>query len=288
MVEVDPGSSLTTVPVPLPSCPTRSGIQRPTAASGPRVKPGMTLATSQPAFPPGLRTHYAPLEHFPVLAAIPPAGVVSAAQAPPAPERGRCPPIGGVPFTMEETGMARTPSPSDPVALEDFGNDDSSRWAQIARRYRAPLTGFFATRVRNPSDVDDLVQDVFVQLIRRAEGGPIEHVEQYLFQVAANVLRDQGRRRQVRHADEHDAYDEDLHALATEISPERVLLGEESLARVTEALSTLPERTRDVFLLRALERCKFGDIARMLGVSKSTVEKEMARAMAHLNDHLGR
>ena len=104
----------------------------------------MTLATSQPAFPPGLRTHYAPLEHFPVLAAIPPAGVVSAAQAPPAPERGRCPPIGGVPFTMEETGMARTPSPSDPVALEDFGNDDSSRWAQIARRYRAPLTGFFA------------------------------------------------------------------------------------------------------------------------------------------------
>lgn len=182
--------------------------------------------------------------------------------------------------------MARTSQPSDPVALSDFGDDDTTRWAHIASRFRGPLSGFFATRVRNPSDVDDLVQDVFVQLIRRAEGGPIEHVEQYLFQVAANVLRDQGRRRQVRHADEHDAYDEDVHVLATEISPERVLLGEESVARVTEALAGLPQRTRDVFFLRALERCKFADIARMLGVSKSTVEKEMARALAQINHHL--
>ncbi len=176
-----------------------------------------------------------------------------------------------------------TSPPGTPVALADFGEDDLSRWAHVARRYRAPLSGFFANRVRNPSDVDDLVQEVFVQLIKRARGEPIEHIEQYLFQTAANVLKDQGRRKQARHQDAHDSFDEELHALSTEISPERVLIGEESVARVAQALDQLPERTRDIFFLRALDHCKFADIARMLGVSKSTVEKEMVKAMLHLD-----
>lgn len=173
--------------------------------------------------------------------------------------------------------------PSLPTALADFGEDDLSRWDSVARRYRAALSGFFANRVRNPSDVDDLVQEVFVQLIKRARGEPIEQIEQYLFQVAANVLRDHARRKQVRHHDEHCSFDEDLHVFSTDISPERVLLGEESVARVAQALEQLPERTRDVFFLRAMDHCKFSDIARMLGVSKSTVEKEMVKAMMHLD-----
>lgn len=177
-----------------------------------------------------------------------------------------------------------TSHPTQPVALADFGEDDLSRWAHVAQRYRAPLSGFFANRVRNVADVDDLVQEVFVQLIKRARGEPIEHIEQYLFQTAANVLKDQGRRRQARQQDVHESYDEDLHALVTELSPERVLIGEESMGRVASALEQLPERTRDVFFLRALDHCKFADIARMLGVSKSTVEKEMVKAMMHL-DH---
>jgi RNA polymerase sigma factor (sigma-70 family) len=176
-----------------------------------------------------------------------------------------------------------TSRPDKPEALADFGEDDLSRWDNVARRYRVALGGFFANRVRNAADVDDLVQEVFVQLIRRGRGEPIEHIEQYLFQVAANVLRDHGRRRLVRHQDEHYSFDEDIHIFATEISPERVLLGEESLARFENALEQLPERTRDIFLLRSMERCKFADIARMLGVSKSTVEKEMVKAMMHLD-----
>lgn len=178
-----------------------------------------------------------------------------------------------------------TSHPEGPAALADFGEDDRSRWEHVARRYRAPLSGFFANRVRNPADVDDLVQEVFVQLIKRTRGEPIEHIEQYLFQTAANVLKDQGRRKQARHQDAHDSFDEDLHVLAMELSPERVVLGEESVERVARALQELPERTRDIFFLRAMDHCKFADIARMLGVSKSTVEKEMVKAMSHL-DHV--
>lgn len=157
------------------------------------------------------------------------------------------------------------------------------RWDEIARSYRAPLRGFFANRVANKADVDDLVQEVFVQLMKRTGSEPIEHVQQYLFQTAANVLRDQRRKRQVRQHDAHESYEEDLHAIASELSPERMVIGEETLARVVTALRQLPTRCQDVFFLRAMDRHPFADIARMLGVSKSTVEKDMARALMHLD-----
>lgn len=168
------------------------------------------------------------------------------------------------------------------IALAALGPDDAARWEAVALRYRAPLRGFFANRVRNPADVDDLVQEVFVQMIRRAEGEPIERVEQYLFQVAANVLRDLARRRQVRHYDAHDSFDETLHDGVSEISPERELLARESLSRLHAALRQLPERTRDIFVLRALEHYRTADVARMIGISTRAVEKHMTRALAHL------
>lgn len=173
-------------------------------------------------------------------------------------------------------------------AFVDFGEDDASRWETIARLYTMPLRGYFSKRVRNQADVDDLIQEVFVQLLRRSRGKPIERVQQYLFQVAANVLRDQGRRGQARHLDEHESYDEARHEFSTEISPERVLLGEDAIERVATALQRLPQRTQDVFFLRAIDRCKFKDIARKLGVSLSTVEKEMADAILYLHEKLNR
>ena len=86
---------------------------------------------------------------------------------------------------------------------------DAPQWKAIALRYEAPLKGFFAKRVRNAADVDDLVQEVFVRLIGRGRGQPIERIEQYLFQTAANVLRDRNRRRVAREQDAHEPLEED-------------------------------------------------------------------------------
>lgn len=175
---------------------------------------------------------------------------------------------------------------SDPVSLEDFGENDAARWAEIARQYDAPLRGFFVKRVRNQADVDDLVQAVFVQLMQRSRGKPIEHVHQYIFRVAANVLRDQHRRSQARRQDVHESYEESQHAVRSDISPERILLGQESVERLAAALEKLPERTRDIFILRGIRLCKYEDIAETLGLSKHTVLKHMSKAMKHLGRSL--
>jgi RNA polymerase sigma factor (sigma-70 family) len=63
---------------------------------------------------------------------------------------------------------------------------------------------------------------------------------------------------------------------------ERALLSEEVLQRVHAALLQLNERTRDIFILSRLEQMKYSEIAAMLAVSVSAVEKHMIKALAHL------
>ena len=75
-------------------------------------------------------------------------------------------------------------------------------------------------------------------------------------------------------------------AAVEDFSPERILLGREAYARMVEALQELPERARTIFVLNRFEELSAGEIARRLGVSVSTVEKDMMRAIAHLKARL--
>jgi RNA polymerase sigma-70 factor (ECF subfamily) len=177
----------------------------------------------------------------------------------------------------------QAPVSSKREAFADFGDDDASRWEVVARLYRSPLKRFFVNRVRNPEDAEDLVQKVFVRLIQRARGKPIEHVQRYLFQVATSVLYDERRRARVHHDAEHDMFEESEHMLRNDITPERVLLGEESVARIVAALRELPARTREIYFMRAMRHRKFIDIAARIGISKRAAQGHMARALMHLS-----
>lgn len=122
----------------------------------------------------------------------------------------------------------------------------------LAWRYAAPLARFFERRVRNHHDVPDLVQDVFLRLSALPDPTTIKLPEHYLFVTASNVLRDKVRRDTVRHADLHDEFEENLLE-GSEITPLRVLESREAITQLRGALMELPERTRDVFVLRVFE-----------------------------------
>jgi RNA polymerase sigma factor (sigma-70 family) len=141
--------------------------------------------------------------------------------------------------------------------------------------------------VQSRPDPDDLVQEVFVRLARQGNIGAIAHLDGYVFQVAANVLRDHARRWAVR-AEEVDYTVLDDDTLEGGFSPERVLLGSEALESLISALYMLPEKTRIIFTLYHFESIPQVEIARRLGMSLSTLEKHMSRANLHLLEHLGR
>lgn len=160
---------------------------------------------------------------------------------------------------------------------------ETDRIASLSTQFRPALKRFFSKRVKEQHEIDDLVQDVFVRLVRKVhvDGGQI--VAGYVFQTAQSVLNDWLRKRQVRQASAHEEIEAELPYLKDDSTPERVLVGKQNLAKATAAVLELPEVTRAIFLLRRLEGMRYSDIAKRLGMPMSTVEKHMARAVAHLD-----
>jgi len=148
----------------------------------------------------------------------------------------------------------------------------------LNRRWRPALMAFFLRRVRNPSEAEDLAQEVFVRMLKRGEDvAP----DAYIFQIAQNLLVDGMRKNRVR-----DRYKE---WVGTEVDrdldgfdPHRLAEGREQLALLTEALGELPERTRTIFILYRLENMSQDAIGTAFGISSSGVKHHVAKAMALL------
>jgi RNA polymerase sigma factor (sigma-70 family) len=151
---------------------------------------------------------------------------------------------------------------------------------------RGALTRYFARNGVDRSEIDDLIQDVFLRILKRGGTDGLENFGGYVFETAASVIKDRVRRRASRHADRHEAFDPDLHGGAA-LDAEHVLAGRQALRKTTTALMELPERTRQVFVLRRLEELSYKEISRRLGLPVSTLEKHMLRAVRHLLARVG-
>ena len=154
----------------------------------------------------------------------------------------------------------------------------------VWERHLPGLRRYFAKRVP-ASDIDDVVQEVFLRMRTHQSGAPIENLERYLFTVAASVLSDQRRRHLVRHRADHETLTDSHHPIE-ELSPERVLLDREAVGAVAAAIAELPPRTRDVFVLHRFEEMSCGAIASHLGISISGVEKHIMKALTVLRERL--
>jgi RNA polymerase sigma-70 factor (ECF subfamily) len=162
--------------------------------------------------------------------------------------------------------------------------DDAHAAATLMKRYGTAIRHFFARRVHHAADVDDLTQLVFERMLKRAELSSIANVQGYLFQVAANLLAERARLGARRRTFLEDGIPSDAAEPTEELTPERILLGREACERILMALRELPARVRAVFVLARFEEMKAQEIANRLGVSISTVEKDMRRAVERLRE----
>nr|WP_314431627.1 sigma-70 family RNA polymerase sigma factor [uncultured Brevundimonas sp.] len=164
--------------------------------------------------------------------------------------------------------------PQSGLASEDgFGG--------LTRRLRGPLFHFFLRRSASRADAEEMVQDLFVRLLRRADLLSLENIDGYVFEAAANMARDRGRYEQARGHGRHVEID-DLVAPSEAPGAEQIVAGKQRLQRMLTALNALPPRARQVVILRRFENLTYPQIARRLGISVSAVEKHMTRAMTAL------
>jgi RNA polymerase sigma factor (sigma-70 family) len=175
-------------------------------------------------------------------------------------------------------------------------NGDPSEQKQLFEgldeRFRAPLMSYFLRRVGNRQDAEDLTQETFARLVGSKTFDSEAQAPGYVFRIAANLLKDQRRRDAVRKQKPFSAFGEDVieiisNQMVEGVEPERVLIGQQSLAAVYKVLEELEERTRSVFILYRLEGMKQKEIAALLGLGLSTVEKHCMIAMTILAARCG-
>lgn len=161
---------------------------------------------------------------------------------------------------------------------------------QVIRRYRPVLMRYFVRHLRQQEDAEDMTQEVLARFVQHSKGdvAGVDNVEAYLLRMASNALRDRHRRERARHADAHVPIETILPFWGREEpSSERVYEDRAHLQRFLQALDELPPRCHQVFLLQRYDGLTYSAIAKRLGISVSAVEKNMMRALLHLDAKLG-
>ncbi|MFK4825001.1 RNA polymerase sigma factor [Paenochrobactrum sp. BZR 588] len=122
----------------------------------------------------------------------------------------------------------------------------------------------------------DLVQDVFLRLWeRRSE--PLVDEAAYLNKSVKHAIIDHIRAERVRQDLSVNILPEQYAAPVA--TPLDIVVPRDEMRHMDDVIRALPERTRHIFLLNKVHGCKYSEIAEVLGISRSAVEKHVARAM---------
>ena len=156
---------------------------------------------------------------------------------------------------------------------------DIESLAGLIERHRLEVSRFLSGHVGCADTAADLYQSIAENLLRRNPDPPIEDIRAYLFQAAKYAAFNQHRAARTRA--EFNVVVMPLLDDRDDRSPEAIAESEEDLAKVNQALQGLPVLTRKIFTLYRLHGARQRDIAEALGVSVSTVEKHVRKALSH-------
>ncbi len=152
---------------------------------------------------------------------------------------------------------------------------------KIFRDHAKTVRNFILFKCGNPDQADDLTQDAFVKLWKNCAKVPIEKVKSFLFTIVKNDFFNQ-----LEHQKVILKYQKGKTNLVNKETPEFVLREKEFQQELNDAINSLTEKQREVFLLNRIEKKKYKEIAEMLGISQKAVEKRMHQAMVHLRSKI--
>jgi RNA polymerase sigma factor (sigma-70 family) len=175
------------------------------------------------------------------------------------------------------------------ITLED------QQIVEVVERERARLRNFIWKRVADKFDAEDILQEVFFELVEAYRlAKPIEQVGAWLFQVARNRITDLFRKRKpdaLTETAEGGAEDEQVLQWvdllpSPEAGPEATFARNVLLEELEDALQELPEEQREVFIAHELEGRSFKELALEIGVSVNTLLSRKHYAVLYLRQRL--
>jgi RNA polymerase sigma factor (sigma-70 family) len=174
-----------------------------------------------------------------------------------------------------------------------LGQQQQQRISDVVQREQSRLRNFIRRRVADPRDVEDILQDVFAELVeanRRLM--PIDHVTGWLFRVARNRITDLFRKMQPDSFSARAGSDDDALLQFGELlpspddGPEAIFARNVLLQELARAIAELPEEQRQVFVGHELEGRTFKEMAAATGVSVNTLLSRKRYAVLRLRGRL--
>ena len=168
------------------------------------------------------------------------------------------------------------------------------RISEVVKREQSRLRNFIRRRVPNPADVEDILQEVFYELVEANRLlMPIDHVTGWLFRVARNRITDLFRKKQPESFSDTRVEDEDGYVLRVEdllpspdAGPEALYIRGVLLDELELALEELPDEQREVFVAHELEGRSFKELSAASGVNINTLLARKRYAVLHLRGRL--
>jgi len=149
----------------------------------------------------------------------------------------------------------------------------------------ASLMQYLERNWRNPSDIPDFRQDIYVRIYEAAQKELPQHAGKFLLTTARNLLIDKAKQARIVPI-EAAASLEDFDKAADVLGPERIAVARDELRHLQAALDRLPPRAREAIILRRIHGLTRGEIARRMGINEVSVSRYLSRAICALADVL--
>jgi RNA polymerase sigma factor (sigma-70 family) len=176
---------------------------------------------------------------------------------------------------------------------ERMSLEQDRRISEVVKREQSRLSNFIRRRVPDPRDAEDILQEVFYELVEANRLlMPIEHVTGWLFRVARNRITDLFRKKKPESfSDAPVADDEELLHLedllpSPDAGPDALYARSVLLDELEFALDELPDEQREVFVGHEIEGRSFKEMAAETGVSVNTLLSRKRYAVLHLRERL--
>ena len=158
-----------------------------------------------------------------------------------------------------------------------FAAGSTDAFAELFRRYKQPLFGFYRRRLADPAPAEELTQETWVALLRASSRyQPSALFRTYLYAIAFKILRAHRRKAAFRAVFQANS---GTHEPATRNTFDTSLI-------LRDAVRRLDPHDREVLLLREFEQLSYAEIADLLGLPLNTVRSRLFRARSALHDLL--
>ena len=150
--------------------------------------------------------------------------------------------------------------------------------SQLFKNHNSAIVAFLVNRVACPQTAQDLTQETYLRLINKNEISHDENIVGYLFRIADRLAIDYLRQTRLPRNNLVELSDD---LICPQLQPDELNELREQCQIVLDAINAMPNKYRNVFLLRKIDELSYSEIALQLGISEKTVQRYLVNAMLH-------